>query len=70
MRNHDENEFLDDFLSHLNRDVIHRDYNSYSYYDNVHPNIDNMTYEELLELQDKIGHVSKGLGDEEKKVDK
>ena len=30
-----------------------------------YPNVDNMTYEELLELEEKIGKVSNGLTDEE-----
>ena len=30
-----------------------------------YPNVDNMTYEELLELEEKMGKVSKGLNDEE-----
>ena len=30
-----------------------------------YPNVDNMTYEELLELEDKIGKVSNGLNEEE-----
>ena len=29
-----------------------------------YPNVDNMTYEELLELEEKIGKVSNGLTDE------
>ena len=32
------------------------------------PNPDEMTYEQLLELQEKIGYVSKGLSEEDKKV--
>ena len=28
---------------------------------NTEPNTDNMTYEQLLELEEKIGAVSKGL---------
>jgi hypothetical protein len=28
---------------------------------NLYPDPDNMTYEQLLELQEKIGYVSKGL---------
>ena len=30
-----------------------------------YPNVDNMTYEELLELEERIGKVSNGLTDEE-----
>ena len=30
-----------------------------------YPNVDNMTYEELLELEEKMGKVSNGLTDEE-----
>ena len=32
-----------------------------------YPNVDNMTYEELLELEERIGKVSNGLTDEETK---
>lgn len=34
----------------------------------LYPNPDEMTYEQLLELQDKIGFVSKGISKEEKEV--
>ena len=37
--------------------------NNISSYNNIDP--DRMTYEELLELQDKIGYVSKGFNDKE-----
>ena len=30
-----------------------------------YPNVDNMTYEKLLELEEKMGKVSNGLTDEE-----
>ena len=33
--------------------------------ENLYPNVDNMTYEELLELEEKIGSVSKGLKKED-----
>jgi hypothetical protein len=33
--------------------------------DQIYPNPDNMTYEQLLELQEKIGYVNKGLSTEE-----
>ena len=36
--------------------------------DEICPNPDNMTYEELIELQNKIGYVSKGLTYEQLKV--
>ncbi len=36
--------------------------------DQLYPNPDNMTYEELLELQSKMGYVSKGLSEEQLKV--
>ena len=32
------------------------------------PNIDNMTYEQLIELQDRIGYVSRGYSELEIKV--
>jgi hypothetical protein len=34
----------------------------------LYPNPDEMTYEQLLELQEKIGFVSKGISKEEKEV--
>ncbi len=37
--------------------------------DRIYPNPDNMTYEELLELQSKIGYVSKGLTEDQINVD-
>ena len=36
--------------------------------DQLCPDPDNMTYEQLLELQEKIGYVNKGLSEEEIKV--
>jgi hypothetical protein len=33
--------------------------------DDLYPNPDNMTYEELLELQNKMGYVNKGLTSEQ-----
>ncbi|KAG0459951.1 hypothetical protein HPP92_023079 [Vanilla planifolia] len=38
---------------------------AYDRYRDWRLDVDNMTYEELLELGDKIGHVSTGLGEEE-----
>ncbi len=38
------------------------------YISQMYPDPDNMTYEQLLELQEKIGYVSKGLTDTEIKV--
>jgi len=38
------------------------------YISQMYPDPDNMTYEQLLELQEKIGYVSKGLNDTEIKV--
>jgi hypothetical protein len=35
------------------------------YQDGMDVDIDNMTYEELLELEDKMGSVSKGLSEEQ-----
>ena len=34
----------------------------------LYPNPDDMTYEQLLELQEKIGYVSKGLSKEDREV--
>ena len=34
----------------------------------LYPDPDNMTYEQLLELQEKIGYVNKGLSSEEIEV--
>jgi hypothetical protein len=36
--------------------------------DEIYPNPDNMTYEQLLELQDKMGYVSKGISSDQIKV--
>jgi hypothetical protein len=36
--------------------------------DQLCPDPDNMTYEQLLELQEQIGYVNKGLSEEEIKV--
>lgn len=36
--------------------------------DQICPNPDNMTYEQLLELEEKMGYVNKGLAPEEIKV--
>lgn len=36
--------------------------------DELCPDPDNMTYEQLLELQEKIGYVNKGLSEEDIKV--
>ena len=35
------------------------------YQDGMDVDIDNMTYEELLELEEKIGSVSKGLSEDQ-----
>jgi hypothetical protein len=37
---------------------------------NLYPDPDKMTYEQLLELQEKIGYVSKGLPDQVIEVSK
>lgn len=41
--------------------------NQIPYGSNDYPNVDNMTYEELLALEEKIGNVSKGLSEDEVK---
>jgi hypothetical protein len=63
--------------THLNQPIIIEDQNYYN--DNMfnsnlsdedysQPNIDNMTYEQLIELQDRIGYVSRGYSEFEIKV--
>ena len=42
----------------------HRSYQ----FDEINPNIDIMTYEQIIELQERIGYVSKGFDDDEIKV--
>ncbi len=63
------NDMLGDFMRQLNGNSSNTNqYNNDLYIDEICPNPDNMTYEQLLELQEKIGYVSKGLSEEDKKV--
>ena len=45
----------------MNMGYLRNIINGMKYQDGMDVDIDNMTYEELLELQEKIGSVSKGL---------
>jgi hypothetical protein len=46
------------------RDIMYAQHED-EYINQIYPDPDNMTYEQLLELQEKIGYVSKGLTDTE-----
>lgn len=50
------------------REIIQPQEDDQQIIEQLYPNPDNMTYEQLLELQDKIGFVNKGLNDEQIKV--
>lgn len=59
---------LEDFVRQIHG-TSNANHNSQdNYLDELCPNPDNMTYEQLLELQEKIGYVSKGLSEDVKKV--
>ena len=64
------NDMLEDFMKQLPGNGNANETNNDIYIDQICPNPDNMTYEQLLELQEKIGYVSKGLKEEDKKVKK
>ena len=62
------NDMLEDFMRQVNGSSNINEYNNDHLVDEICPNPDNMTYEQLLELQEKIGFVSKGLSEEDRKV--
>jgi len=62
------NDMLDDFMQQINGHNHLQEFNNENLIDQIYPNPDNMTYEQLLELQEKIGYVSRGLSAEDKKV--
>lgn len=62
------NDMLEDFMRQIHGTSNINAYNHDHLIDEICPNPDNMTYEQLLELQEKIGFVSKGLSQDEKKV--
>lgn len=62
------NDMLEDFMRQIHGNGNSNINNQDHLIDDICPNPDNMTYEQLLELQEKIGYVSKGLNEEEKKV--
>lgn len=62
------NDMLEDFMRQIHGGSHLNEHNQDNLIDEICPNPDNMTYEQLLELQEKIGYVSKGLSEEDKKV--
>lgn len=59
---------LEDFMRQIHGGSGNINENNDALIEQLYPNPDNMTYEQLLELQEKIGYVSKGLSEDEKKV--
>jgi hypothetical protein len=53
-----------EILNNVNH-IFHPSQDDVLMMDQVYPNPDNMTYEQLLELQEKIGYVNKGLNSEQ-----
>ena len=49
----------------MNMDYLRNMIIGMKYQDGMDVDIDNMTYEELLELQEKMGSVSKGLTEDQ-----
>jgi len=62
------NDMLEDFMRQIHGGSGNINENNDALIEQLYPNPDNMTYEQLLELQEKIGYVSKGLSEDEKKV--
>ena len=62
------NDMLEDFMRQVHGGGGSNELNHENMIDQICPNPDNMTYEQLLELQEKIGYVSKGLSEEDRKV--
>ena len=58
---------LEDFVNKMHGYDNHQN-NQDNIIDQLYPNPDNMTYEQLLELEEKMGYVSKGLIKEQKDV--
>ena len=61
------NDMLEDFVNKMHGYDNHQN-NQDNIIDQLYPNPDNMTYEQLLELEEKMGYVSKGLIKEQKDV--
>jgi len=58
----EEENYYNEGLANMNNNIINPEYQFDS---QGFPNIDNMTYEQLLELEEKIGNVERGLKQED-----
>ena len=64
--NYQNNDYYNDFFNEINKPYNNNNDVDQETINNLCPDVDNMTYEELLALEEKMGNVKKGFSDKEK----
>ena len=64
--NYQNNNYYNDFFDEINNTHNNNNDVDQETINNLCPDVDNMTYEELLALEEKMGNVKKGFSDKEK----
>jgi len=64
--NYQNNDYYNDFFNEINKPYNNNNDVDQETINNLCPDVDNMTYEELLALEEKMGNVKKGFSEKEK----